>query len=63
MPEGAANVEVVFCAMLQQQRDNEVGHEAERGDRHDPLTLDGYRLQQPLDADDGDAEGGQQQNK
>ena len=63
MPESAADIQVVFRSVLEQQSDAEIGRKAHGGNNHDPAAIDGDRLQQPLEADEGNAERGQQQNE
>lgn len=51
VPKGAADIQVVLCAALQQQCDAEIGRKARGGDAHDPLTIDRDRLPKPMHAE------------
>lgn len=63
VPERAPDVQIVFRSVLEQQGNSEIGHETDGCDDHDPRTVYGNRLRQPLQADDRDAERGQQEDK
>ena len=63
MPKGAPDIEVILRAVLQQQRDAEIGRKAESGDGHDPTAIDRDRIHEAFHADYRDAQGGEQQHE
>ena len=63
MPKGAPDIEVVFGAMLQQQRNPEITCETQAGDGHDPFAIDGNRLEKTFHAYDRDADRREQQHE
>ena len=63
MPEGAADIEVVFRPVLEQECDRQIGDKADEGDEHDPAAGNRDRSQDALGAHDRDADGSEQQDK
>ena len=63
MPEGAADVQIVLCAVLEQQGDAEIGDKAQGGNAHDPSAVDSDRMQQPLESHEGNADRCQHQDE
>ena len=63
MPEGAADIEVVFRSMLEQECNREIGDEADQRDEHHPSAGNRDRGHEAFEADECDADGGQQQDE
>ncbi len=63
VPKGAADIQIVFRAVLQQQGDAEIGHKAHGGNAHDPPAVHWHRMQQSLESHECNADRRQQQDK
>ncbi len=63
MPEGAADIQVIFRAVLQQQGDGKIRYEADQGNQHDPSSRNGNGGHETFEAHECDAAGGEQEDE